>query len=239
MKIGETTPVPSTPVAREQSAGDTVKAPERIGRSPRDSTSIMGIPAEEITPRVQTAVMTLMGEIDKLKRDLENSRKRLRELEDVADQDPLVPLLNRRAFERELGRAQSYIQRYGGDATLVYLDLDDFKNVNDLHGHATGDAVLKQVADLLLENTRQSDIVGRIGGDEFAVILMQTGVEFARAKAASLIAAIGENPVEHDGHSIKMSASAGVSSVNDAEDAATAMARADLAMYEDKFKLDA
>ena len=107
MKIRETERITGAPPAQEHAARDVVTAPERAGRTLRDTTSIMGIPAEELSPRVQQAVTTLMAEVDQLKRDLENSKKRLRETEDMADQDPLLPMLNRRAFVRELDRVIS------------------------------------------------------------------------------------------------------------------------------------
>ncbi len=236
MKIGETQPVTGAVAPREHAARDGVPAPERAGTAPRDTASVMGIPAEELSPQVRSAVMTLMGEVDRLKRDLEQSRKRLREMEDVADQDPLVPMLNRRAFERELARTQSYTKRYGAKASLVFIDLDGFKEVNDVYGHAAGDAVLKRVALLLIENVRQSDVVGRLGGDEFGLILMQTGVEMAEQKAASLLEVLAGTPVEFEGAELSMSASAGTSSVDETPDIATALARADLAMYEHKAK---
>ena len=237
MKIGETPRVTGPTPVKEQAARDTVTTPDRAGRATRDSASIMGIPAEELTPKVQQAVMTLMGEVDRLKRDLEQSRKRLRDAEDMADKDPLVPALNRRAFERELERMMSYVRRYGGSASLIYLDLDDFKAINDVYGHAAGDAVLHGVVDLLLENTRQSDLVARIGGDEFAVLLMQTPIDVARTKADSLLDLIRELEVEFDGKVLRPSASAGVAAIDDGADGAAVMARADLSMYEQKGRL--
>lgn len=238
MKIGETQRIGGAPSAQSHGAGDTVTVPERAGRTLRDTTSIMGIPAEELSPRVQQAVMTLMAEVDRLKRDLEHSKKRLRETEDMADQDPLLPMLNRRAFERELERVISYTKRYDGRASLVFLDLDHFKKINDVHGHAGGDAVLHGVADLLLENIRQSDLVGRLGGDEFAIILMQTPADLAQTKAASLLQFIKQLEVGFEGQTLRLTASAGTAAIETGADAASVLARADLAMYEQKSRLE-
>ena len=234
MKITETQRVTSSAPVKKHASGDAVTGPERAGRTPRDSASVMGIPADELSPNVQQAVMTLMAEVDRLKRDLENSKERMRELEDMADQDPLVPVLNRRAFMRELERAMSYAKRYGGVASVIYLDLDGFKQINDDHGHAAGDAVLRGVVELLLANTRQSDIVGRIGGDEFAVILMQTPIDLATEKAKSLLGLIRDLKIGFEDRVVRPSASAGLSSIDDGEDATAVLAQADLAMYANK-----
>ena len=234
MKITETQRVAGSAPAKEHATRDAVTGSERAGRTPRDSASIMGIPADELSPNVQQAVMTLMAEVDRLKRDLDTSKERMRELEDMADQDPLVPVLNRRAFMRELERAMSYAKRYGGIASVVYLDLDDFKQINDVHGHAAGDAVLRAVVDLLLTNTRQSDVIGRIGGDEFAVILMQTPIDLATEKAKSLLSLMRGLEVAFEDRIVRPSASAGLSSIDDGEDAAAVLAQADLAMYAQK-----
>lgn len=237
MKIGETPRVTGPASVKGRASRDQVPTPEHSGRATRDSTSIMGIPAEELTPRVQQAVMTLMGEVDRLKNDLERSKQRARDAEDLADQDPLVPVHNRRAFERELERIMSYVKRYGGTASLVFVDLDHFKNINDVHGHAAGDAVLHAVAGLLVEHTRQSDLVARIGGDEFAVLLMQTPLSLAHDKADTLLSLIAELMVPFEDKVLKLSASAGAASLEEGSDAAAVMAEADRAMYEQKGRL--
>ena len=237
MKISETPRVTGPATVKEHAARDAVTTPDRGGRATRDSATIMGIPAEELTPRVQQAVMTLMGEVDRLKRDLEQSRKRLSDAENMADQDPLVPAFNRRAFERELERMMSYVERYGGTASLIYIDLDDFKAINDVHGHAAGDAVLRAVTELLLENTRQSDLVARLGGDEFAVLLMQTPLAAAKPKAASLLDLIKQLEVAFEDKTLRLSASAGTASLEEGSDGASVMARADASMYKQKSRM--
>ena len=114
------------------------------------------------------------------------TKARLEAVETVADQDGLLPLLNRRAFVREMSRMISFAERYDVPASLIYFDLDGFKAVNDAHGHAAGDAALTYIADLLRANVRESDIVGRLGGDEFGVILAKADQAQAESKARSL-----------------------------------------------------
>jgi diguanylate cyclase (GGDEF)-like protein len=100
--------------------------------------------------------------------------------------DPLTNALNRRSLfevaEQEISRAH----RYGRPFTVAYLDLDNFKNVNDRHGHHAGDAVLSTVVKTIQENVRRSDIVARVGGDEFVVILPETGAEQSRTALTKL-----------------------------------------------------
>ena len=116
--------------------------------------------------------------------------------QEIADRDVLTPLLNRRAFVRELGRAIAFAQRYGAKASLAYFDLDGFKAVNDRFGHAGGDEALKAVSKALIAHVRETDVVGRIGGDEFGVILAQADGAAAAAKAAQLAAVIQSEPVQ-------------------------------------------
>ena len=149
-----------------------------------------------MTPAVSAAVQTLLTEIDDLRGEVGRLKAKLSETEGLADRDALTPLLNRRALVRELGRIRTFAQRYGSPASLVYFDMDDLKGVNDRFGHAAGDAAIKAVADRLLANVRDSDIVGRMGGDEFAVILVQADQATAESKAAQLARAIEAEPPE-------------------------------------------
>src|SRR5690606_3496387 len=108
--------------------------------------------------------------------------------------DPLLPLFNRRAFGRELARAVSLADRYEEPLSIVFFDLNGFKTINDTHGHATGDAVLAHVADVLRGHVRDSDIVGRLGGDEFGVILLRSDLPSAKTKAQQLAEMIQTTP---------------------------------------------
>ncbi len=198
------------------------------------SASVLGIPESEFTPRVRDAIMTLMGEVDTLRRELQQTRVRLDEAEKAADQDHLLPLLNRRAFVRELTRYIAFAGRYGTPASLVYFDLDGFKLVNDTFGHAAGDAVLEHFSKILLANVRDSDVVGRLGGDEFGVLLSHANQDQAHKKADSLARDLNQSHALWQGRAIPASFSYGAFELKAGEDAATAMARADEAMYAQK-----
>jgi len=232
MKIGQ--PRRPGPVSPARGTSAPAAAPPTAAGSARqiaDTTSIMGISEAELTPKVREALMALMAEVDALRRELASMKGRLADIQQEADTDTLVPVLNRRAFVRELSRMISFSQRYQAPASLVFLDLNNFKDINDAHGHAAGDAVLEFVATTLVANVRDSDTVGRIGGDEFAVILAQATERDAADKAARLKRIIEDTPLDIKGHRIPVSVSPGAVAFQPGDDAAAALARADEAMY--------
>ena len=200
----------------------------------QDSASVMGIPEPELTPKVRQAIMTLMQEVEGLRAEVERVNSRLAHMERLADQDTLVPIPNRRAFVREMSRVISYNQRYDAVSSLVYFDLNEFKQINDKYGHAAGDATLLHVATALTENLRESDMLGRLGGDEFGVILSHTDATQALDKGRQLAQAIMANPVEYDGAQITVSASYGITTFKPGDSAHDAMEAADRAMYAQK-----
>ena len=182
-------------------------------------------------PRSGAAATRLAAEVERLAAELEASRARVSDLESRIDVDPLTETLNRRGFERELKRSLAYVKRYAANATLIYLDLDEFKPVNDRHGHAAGDAVLKAVAAALLREVRASDVVARIGGDEFVVLLWNVTDAEALTKAAALEQAVYATPVRWGASTMVVGASAGVALLEPLDTPAEALARADAAMY--------
>lgn len=195
------------------------------------AASVLGIPDKEFTPRVQNAVDTLMGEVDRLKKEVAEMRARLSETARTADQDTLVPLLNRRAFAREITRFVSISGRYGTPSSLIYLDLDGFKAINDVHGHAAGDAMLRHIADILVRQVRETDVVARIGGDEFGIVLSHVGLAQAEKKAALLERALRLRPLVFNGETLALGFSFGAYELKPGESADSAIAQADAAMY--------
>jgi diguanylate cyclase (GGDEF)-like protein len=201
-------------------------------RSDRGSDTAAGAAAvKPAKSRSRAAAVRLNAEVERLAAELQASRERVANLEATLDIDPLTETLNRRGFERELKRSLAYVKRYGATAALIYLDLDDFKPVNDRHGHAAGDAVLKAVAAALSSRVRASDVVARIGGDEFAVLLWNISEQDACAKAAALEAAAYAAPVVWGRSTLAVGASAGVTFCGPTDAAGEVLARADAAMY--------
>jgi diguanylate cyclase (GGDEF)-like protein len=199
-----------------------------------EPSHVMGIPVAELTTRVRDVLMTLMQEVESLRRELDRTKEKLSEVERVADTDTLSPIANRRAFVRELSRVMSYAERYNIETSLLFFDVDGLKAVNDSHGHAAGDAVLMHVADALRANIRTSDIVGRLGGDEFAVILSHANEAQALQKADLLQSRIRDVAVQFEGQQISTAASVGVYTFGPGETPTNVIAAADKIMYKQK-----
>ena len=131
----------------------------------------------------------------------------------------------------QLERAIAYIQRYRASGALIVLDVDRLKPINDAFGHAAGDQVLKAIVDVLTRQVRASDVVGRLGGDEFGLLLWNLSETDARAKAAMLEADIDRLAFAFDGKNVTAGASAGVAILGPHSNAARALEEADSVMY--------
>lgn len=235
MKIGDSRSLGGVPLSSARDRGDApAVAALEAGRTVTDAVSFMGIPEAELTPRVRDALMSILADVDRMRREMDRVRRRLRDAESLADRDPLLPVLNRRAFVRELSRVIAYARRYGEPAGLAYFDIDNFKQVNDTWGHAAGDAALEHLTQLLAQHVRETDVIGRLGGDEFAVILARTDETMAETKARALSILIRERPLFVDGLEIPMSISFGAIAFTGEDDPEEALARADRAMYRAK-----
>jgi diguanylate cyclase (GGDEF)-like protein len=166
-----------------------------------------------------------------LRASLAEMRDRIIELEQIADTDTLTPLPNRRRFLRELERVVSQSNRHGTPAAVLYVDLNGLKAVNDSHGHVAGDAALIHIARLLQGLIRTSDIVARIGGDEFGMILDHLDHNSAIETAERLCQCITANPLDLGGSHIRLDAAIGVATILPGDSAADVMQRADRNMY--------
>ncbi len=188
-----------------------------------------GIPAE-----ARDAILRLLNEIEALRTEIEANNARIAELEDLADKDPLTPVVNRRAFVRELERTKAYADRYGGGAALIYLDVDGLKGINDTFGHAVGDRALLAIAETLAANVRSSDLVGRLGGDEFGVILARADRRTAQEKADLLMRLVSGLKIDGGDGRLPLSITCGIVELKGFTDATAALAAADRAMYDCK-----
>ena len=188
----------------------------------------LGLSRRDVSPAGLAALERVAAERDAL-------AERLKTAEALADRDTLAPVFNRRAFMRELHRTMSEVERYKTPAAVIFIDLDGFKALNDGYGHAAGDAVLTHVGRMLLDSVRESDVVGRLGGDEFGVILNRASAEEARAKSEALEQRLLNAAIIHAGTPHRVRASFGVHAIAISEDPETAIARADEAMYAEKY----
>lgn len=221
---------PTDPAARASRR----KADRDMSDAPPIRAGVLGIPEGEFTPGVRRAISALIGEARALRDELDRTRVRLADIEQTADRDQLLPVLNRRAFMRELIRQIASIARYRTPATFVYFDLDGLKRINDTFGHPCGDAVLAHFAALLLANVRECDAVGRLGGDEFGVILTHANEQQAEKKCALLAGLLSANPAIWESLHFPLSFSFGALELSGDINAETAVARADAAMYQRK-----
>jgi diguanylate cyclase (GGDEF)-like protein len=171
------------------------------------------------------------GEVRRLKTRLAEALARIEQLQAAADTDFLLGIPNRRGFERELGRAIAYIQRYHASGALIVLDVDRLKPINDNFGHAAGDRVLKAIVGVLSRQIRSSDVIGRLGGDEFALLLWNLSEGDAHAKATSLEEDIDRLSFAFAGSTVMTGVSAGVAVLGPHSEVGRTLAEADRAMY--------
>ena len=196
--------------------------------------AMLGIPESEMTPSVNLAVSALMEKLDDLSRDLSRTRESLSEIERLVDVDCVAPIPNRRAFMRRLSWAITMHERYGHPSTILYFDINDFKQINDQHGHAAGDLAIRHISHLLTTTMRESDFLARIGGDEFAVIMYYASEDSARKRGARISEKLQKTPFVFNGERLSVTAAYGYYSIKSGDDAEAALASADMSMYVDK-----
>lgn len=159
---------------------------------------------------------------------------RLNVLEDEICRDTLTPLFNRRYFEQAVAVSIAHCQRYGSRSALLFIDVDDLKSINDTFGHAAGDEALRAIAQVLLANVRSTDVVARIGGDEFALLLGTISDSDVEHKIAQLTAGIAACRPAFSAGRPCLSATFGHAFIHSDDRADKVLARADSQMYRSK-----
>jgi diguanylate cyclase (GGDEF)-like protein len=176
----------------------------------------------------------LLAEVGRLRAQITQLEERVEQLDLLAHQDTLVSLPNRRGFMRELEVLVDRARRYGERAAMLYVDLDGLKMINDTFGHRAGDGALIQVAQLLVGGVRRSDVVARIGGDEFGILLGHADELSAHETAGRLVDMIADCDFMHEGDALPLSVAIGVAVISAEDEPEAIMARADEEMYRRK-----
>ncbi len=197
-----------------------------------DKTKVSGAMSDQVTD--VSDVDDLIAEISALRGKVAQLQERVEQLDLLAHEDSLVGLPNRRGFVRALERLIDRMERYDEQGAVLFVDLDGLKVINDTFGHQAGDEALIQVSRLLVGGVRKSDLVARIGGDEFAILLGHSTEDSARDAAGRLIEAIAACEFTHCGQSLPLSVAIGASAVHADDTPEAALARADEEMYRRK-----
>lgn len=169
--------------------------------------------------------------------DVSLEYRRLSEAQSLAERDVLSGLYNRRRFEEDMERMFAHAQRSKQRLSLLYLDLDDFKVINDKHGHASGDKVIKSIAQALALQSRRNEMLYRLGGDEFAILVADAGQHQVEALAKRVVETVAQLKFSFDGHETNAYCSLGIATVAPeicVSSATELMLRADAAMYRAK-----
>lgn len=183
--------------------------------------------AEQNVQRALSAAVRAEQEIAAL-------RERILELESLVSTDALTGVLNRRGFEAELRRTLDLAQRHGETGVLLFVDLDDFKSINDTYGHDAGDEVLRQMALLLTRSVRRSDVVARVGGDEFIVLLTKACAIGGMRRKKTLEQSLRSAVVHWQDQVIRIGASVGARSYGPSDTCEVLIREADEQMYAQK-----
>lgn len=165
-----------------------------------------------------------------------SERKHLEaQLRHMADHDPLTELVSRRRFQEEFDHELAEARRYGFQGAVLFVDMDDFKRVNDKLGHGAGDKLLASLARSVRRRLRDSDLISRLGGDEFAILLRHVDLDRAQAVAGQLVSAIAGHSIKVKGHAVRTTASIGIALFPDhGATSRELLVHADSAMYQAK-----
>ncbi len=205
---------------------------EKVGENKEisDALSIILKELEELKNQNRS----LKEELERYHLDIEKLKEELHQAKTEANIDFLTTLYNRRRFERALLDMLKDFKERGYPFSVILLDVDDFKAINDKYGHPIGDLVLKEVANVLKNYLRANSVSARIGGEEFAVLLPGVEIEDAVKIAERLKQIIENRHIKADGHFIKFTASFGVTQAKPGDSLNTIIERADRALYRAK-----
>jgi len=215
-------------------AGELAASPELSAKIGAITNQLLEDLPDDTDDREQALIERALRYAAEAEQRMSDQMQRIVQLENLSSTDGLTGLLNRRGFENHLALSLARARRYGEIGAIAYLDLDDFKGVNDSYGHAAGDEVLKAVARTLTGAVRQTDIVGRLGGDEFAVVLVSTVWQDAAKRARTIRWRLNATGIVYRGYDIPLQVSIGVEPYGADDGVVDLIHRADMAMYHAK-----
>lgn len=190
--------------------------------------------AADKAPMAALALQDLQRQCENLQQENRQLRAALVEMERVAQRDTLTPLFNRRHFLSAMKKRLALLGRDEIYGAVVFVDVNQLKHINDLHGHAAGDAALVEVANRLQGHMGDEDLAARIGGDEFGLFLAVADRETAQARVEKLAFLLSEKPAYYEGQPMAISACFGVAMLRGGESGVSILAEADRDMYRAK-----
>jgi diguanylate cyclase len=233
--------VPEAPAAREgprSSYHDRILGLAQRIRSTEDIASIIeAIDQALVETRALRGVEELTAarrKVEEAERNIESLRSELDQVKSLLHQDPLTETLNRRGIDESFRREASRSDRHGTSFSIALVDLDHFKALNDTFGHQTGDDALRHVAAVVRSTLRPNDSVGRYGGEEFLVMLPDTGTKESAAVMARVKRQLARQPLAEKTGPLNITFSAGVATRIRGETFDDVLARADAALYRAK-----
>ncbi len=191
-------------------------------------------PTQKMPPETRELLEKALAFAAEAQQTISEQQTRIAQLETLSMTDELTGLLNRRGFGDALQRALGNAHRHNEQGLFVAIDLDGFKPVNDTYGHATGDALLRHVADFLSKRVRTTDYLARMGGDEFAILMVNGDLGPARHRAIQLKADLNAATAKVNHSNFPLKASFGIAPYDSNSSADQVMHMADVAMYHDK-----
>ena len=176
----------------------------------------------------------LRNEIRRLEAEVAGLESRVEQLDRLACMDVLVPAANRRGLMKALEMVLARHERHGIPSAILFVDVDGLKSINDRHGHAAGDAALVHLTGLMSQNVRKTDLVARIGGDEFAILLDHSPDDIAAQTAGRLATQVAESELLYRGVALDLSIAIGLAMIERGDTPEDVLDRADRAMYSRK-----
>lgn len=210
--------------------GDAAEHESGIEAWLADTAALLG----DTNSLTSAEIMRLALAVAEARQIIAQQQEQIEKLQNLSVTDELTGLFNRRGFALQMSTALEESRRTDIGGVLIYADIDDFKAINDCHGHAAGDAALKKVSETLADRVRRHDSVARMGGDEFAALLTRTSSDSGFARARQLLRQLNRLTVEYNGATIQLRVSVGAVAFGPQDTEATLMARADQQMYRNK-----